>query len=74
MALLITGAYERRKTAMNTQIIDTVRKNKPLIHHLTNQVVMNFTANGLLSFGGAPIMAKAEEEAGAMVRLLMVCY
>ncbi|MEN2465677.1 hydroxyethylthiazole kinase [Ornithinibacillus sp. JPR2-1] len=54
---------------MNTQIIDTVRKNKPLIHHLTNQVVMNFTANGLLSFGGAPIMAKAEEEAAAMATI-----
>lgn len=35
-----------------------VRKKRPLIHHLTNQVVMNFTANGLLAFGGSPIMAK----------------
>ncbi|MFG6119908.1 hydroxyethylthiazole kinase [Thalassobacillus sp. B23F22_16] len=47
-------------------VIEEVRKNTPLIHHLTNQVVMNFTANGLLSFGGAPVMAKAEEEAAEM--------
>ncbi|WP_028784341.1 hydroxyethylthiazole kinase [Thalassobacillus devorans] len=47
-------------------VIDEVRHHTPLIHHLTNQVVMNFTANGLLAFGGAPVMAKAEEEAMAM--------
>lgn len=51
---------------MNRQIIEEVRRNQPLIHHLTNQVVMNFTANGLLAFGGSPIMAKAEEEAPSM--------
>ncbi|WP_373894936.1 hydroxyethylthiazole kinase [Virgibacillus natechei] len=51
---------------MNPNIIQEVRENSPLIHHLTNQVVMNFTANGLLSFGGAPVMAKAEEEAAEM--------
>src|SRR5699024_7307302 len=33
---------------------------------LTNQVVMNFTANGLLAFGGSPIMAKEVEEMSAM--------
>lgn len=43
-------------------LIEQVRKERPLIHHLTNQVVMNFTANGLLSFGGSPIMAKEPSE------------
>ena len=47
---------------MNQNIITAVRRKQPLIHHITNQVVMNFTANGLLSFGGSPIMAKATEE------------
>ncbi|WP_174615559.1 hydroxyethylthiazole kinase [Virgibacillus ihumii] len=51
---------------MNKIIINKVRAKQPLIHHLTNQVVMNFTANGLLSFGGAPVMAKSEEEADDM--------
>ncbi|MFD1363620.1 hydroxyethylthiazole kinase [Lentibacillus salinarum] len=51
---------------MNDNIIQKVRETTPLIHHLTNQVVMNFSANGLLSFGAAPVMAKAEEEAADM--------
>ncbi|SFE17299.1 hydroxyethylthiazole kinase [Lentibacillus persicus] len=51
---------------MNQSIIQEARKTMPLIHHLTNQVVMNFSANGLLAFGAAPVMAKAEEEARDM--------
>lgn len=54
---------------MKQTILDKVRKENPLIHHLTNQVVMNFTANGLLSFGGSPVMAKAEEEAYHMASI-----
>lgn len=54
---------------MNAAIIQKVREVNPLIHHLTNQVVMNFTANGLLSFGGSPVMAKAEEEAHHMASI-----
>ncbi|WP_010529202.1 hydroxyethylthiazole kinase [Lentibacillus jeotgali] len=52
---------------MNHSIIQEAREATPLIHHLTNQVVMNFSANGLLSFGAAPVMAKAEEEVPDMV-------
>ncbi|WLV25577.1 hydroxyethylthiazole kinase [Aciduricibacillus chroicocephali] len=48
---------------MEQKILDQVRAHTPLIHHLTNQVVMNFSANGLLSFGGTPIMAKYIESA-----------
>ncbi|WP_249871450.1 hydroxyethylthiazole kinase [Oceanobacillus saliphilus] len=51
------------------QIIKQVRKKTPLIHHLTNQVVMNFTANGLLAFGAAPIMAKSVEEVRHMASI-----
>lgn len=43
-------------------IVLKVRQKVPLIHHLTNQVVMNFTANGLLAYGGSPIMAKEQRE------------
>ncbi|HLS66142.1 MAG TPA: hydroxyethylthiazole kinase [Pseudogracilibacillus sp.] len=49
--------------------IELVRKNVPLIHHLTNQVVMNFTANGLLAFGGSPIMSKEPKEAETMAQI-----
>lgn len=54
---------------MKQTILNKVRQKNPLIHHLTNQVVMNFTANGLLAFGGSPIMAKAEEEAYHMASI-----
>lgn len=48
---------------MNQSIIDQVRRQVPFIYHLTNQVVMNFSANGLLAFGGTPAMAKYIEVA-----------
>ena len=39
-----------------------IREQKPLIHNITNYVVMNNTANGLLALGASPIMAHAEGE------------
>ena len=50
-------------------VIKQVRQKQPLIHHLTNQVVMNFTANGLLAFGASPIMAKEKAEARDMATI-----
>ncbi|WP_084193821.1 hydroxyethylthiazole kinase [Salimicrobium salexigens] len=41
---------------------ERVREKRPLVHHITNEVVMNFSANGLLAFGGSPVMAKEREE------------
>ena len=52
------------KTAENLQLI---RDNKPLIHNITNFVVMNFTANALLAMGASPVMAHAENEVEEMV-------
>ena len=46
-----------------------VREKKPLIHNITNYVVMNYTANALLSCGASPVMAHAAEELEAMVSL-----
>ncbi|MDM8100296.1 hydroxyethylthiazole kinase [Oceanobacillus oncorhynchi] len=54
---------------MNPDIIQQARNNTPLIHHLTNQVVMNFNANGLLAFGGSPVMAKEIREAADMAKV-----
>lgn len=51
---------------MNPDIIQEVRNNTPLVHHLTNQVVMNFSANGLLAFGASPVMAKEVREVSEM--------
>ena len=44
-----------------------VRTQKPLVHNITNYVVMNFTANILLAAGAAPVMAHAENEVEEMV-------
>ena len=39
-----------------------VRERSPLVHNITNFVVMNNTANALLAVGASPIMAHAPEE------------
>ncbi len=44
-----------------------IRENKPLIHNITNYVVMNYTANVLLAMGASPVMAHAANEVEEMV-------
>ena len=44
-----------------------VRQRAPLVHHITNYVVMNFTANVTLALGAQPVMAHAHEELEEMV-------
>lgn len=39
-----------------------LREKKPLVHNITNFVVMNYTAMALLAVGASPIMAHAHEE------------
>jgi hydroxyethylthiazole kinase len=46
-----------------------VREKKPLVHNITNYVVMNYTANALLACGASPVMAHASEEVEEMVSL-----
>ncbi|CUM53555.1 unnamed protein product [Debaryomyces tyrocola] len=42
--------------------IKAVVKSKPLIHHITNNVVKNFSANVTLSIGASPIMSELPDE------------
>lgn len=42
----------------------TVRETGPLVHCITNDVVVNFTANALLAVGAAPAMVDVPGEAG----------
>jgi hydroxyethylthiazole kinase len=49
--------------------IMTIREKTPLIHNITNYVVMNNTANALLALGASPVMAHAVEEVTDMVGL-----
>ena len=46
-----------------------MRERKPLVHNITNYVVMNETANAILALGALPVMAHAKEEVAEMVRL-----
>jgi len=46
-----------------------VRKSSPLIHNITNYVVMNNTANGLLAIGASPVMAHSLDEVAEMASI-----
>lgn len=50
-------------------MLAAIREKKPLVHNITNLVVMNITANALLSMGASPVMAHAENEVEEMVSL-----
>ena len=56
-----------RLTEKAAENLSTLRKAKPLIHNITNFVVMNYTANALLAMGASPVMAHAEGEVEEMV-------
>ncbi len=47
--------------------VQAVRQQAPLVHSITNLVVMNFNANALLAMGASPVMAHAREEVVDMV-------
>ena len=49
------------------EIFERIKTNKPLLHHITNFVVMNDTANLTLHVGALPVMAHAHEEMEEMV-------
>ena len=52
--------------------LELVRAKSPLVHNITNYVVMNSTANALLAVGASPVMAHAAEEVEDMVAIASV--
>jgi hydroxyethylthiazole kinase len=46
-----------------------LREGKPLVHQITNYVVMNETANATLALGALPVMAHAREEVEEMTQI-----
>jgi hydroxyethylthiazole kinase len=46
-----------------------LRERRPLVHQITNYVVMNETANATLALGALPVMAHAREEVEEMVAI-----
>jgi hydroxyethylthiazole kinase len=50
-------------------LLRDLRAGKPLVHQITNYVVMNETANATLALGALPVMAHAREEVEEMIGL-----
>ncbi|RJX33012.1 MAG: hydroxyethylthiazole kinase [Oxalobacter sp.] len=48
-------------------LLETIRRTSPLIHNITNYVVMNSSANILLAAGASPVMAHCQAEVEEMV-------
>ncbi|USB33081.1 hydroxyethylthiazole kinase [Paenibacillus sp. YPG26] len=49
--------------------LSKVREQNPLIHNITNIVVANFSANGLLALGASPFMADSHEEVADVAQM-----
>jgi hydroxyethylthiazole kinase len=49
--------------------LNALRSLSPLVHNITNYVVMNTTANALLAVGASPVMAHAVDEVEDMVQI-----
>ncbi len=50
-------------------LCERVRSTAPIVHNITNHVVMNITANALLAAGASPIMAHAAGEMAEIVHI-----
>jgi hydroxyethylthiazole kinase len=51
------------------EALQRVRAQAPVVHSVTNYVVMNSTANALLALGASPVMAHAVREMDEMVAI-----
>ncbi|MGD9071344.1 MAG: hydroxyethylthiazole kinase [Desulfobacterales bacterium] len=40
-------------------LVQAIREKGPLVHNITNYVIMNTSANTLLAIGASPVMAHA---------------
>jgi hydroxyethylthiazole kinase len=71
-----TAHQESREIEMSDydlkSMLEKLREKRPLVHNITNYVVMNFTANTLLAMGASPVMAHAVDEVEEMVSLASV--
>lgn len=46
-----------------------IRARRPLIHHITNAVAANITANSTIALGASPVMASSAEESADMAAM-----
>ena len=52
-----------------SETLNKIRNKSPLVHNITNYVVMNTTANALLSIGASPVMAHSKNEVEDIVSI-----
>lgn len=52
-----------------SDMMETVRSKKPLVHQITNYVTVNDCANVTICAGGSPVMSDAEEDIRDMIGL-----
>lgn len=50
-------------------ILEKVKRETPLVHHITNYVTVNDCANVVLAIGGSPVMADDKNEVEEMVSI-----
>ena len=65
--------YKTMKTTISNDVLSAaiaaVRTKSPLVHNITNYVVMNNSANALLAIGASPVMAHWKEEMEEMTAI-----
>ena len=65
--------YKTMKTTISNDVLSAaiaaVRTKSPLVHSITNYVVMNNSANALLSIGASPVMAHWKDEMEEMTAI-----
>jgi hydroxyethylthiazole kinase len=69
------GWMPSKTTLSLRDALTLLREKRPLVHTITNAVVMNWTANVLLALGASPVMAYAPEEVedfAAMAQALVI--
>lgn len=55
---------------LNEKLLNELRNTNPLVLNLTNTVVSNYVANGLLAIGASPIMAHTKEEMAELAQIV----
>ncbi len=50
-------------------LLEKIRREKPVVHHLTNWVTIYDCANIVKALGGSPVMAHAREEVAQMAKI-----
>lgn len=65
----MTDCPEELKVDKIYEVLERVRKESPLVHHITNWVTIYDCANIVKVFGGSPVMAHAPEEAAEMTSI-----